>query len=65
MSEDKLKSISQIERASVLEALQKAEARPPAKLDTMFKDILYETPSILYDQERCLLDHMKKYPGNY
>lgn len=65
ISDEQLRTLSKNERESVLKALQTSETRPPAKLETMFKEVLYEMPSSLWKQEHDLLQHMKKYPENY
>jgi len=65
MQDDDLAEIAESERAAIMAALTKAEARPGSKLEHMFQDVYHEIPSSLQNQERELLEHMKKYPENY
>ena len=63
--DEEFNAITKDERSSVLAALKSAESRPGMKLETMFKDIFYEMPQSLKNQEKALLEHMQTYPDHY
>lgn len=63
--ENELSAISKEERTSVLRAMERAEQRPPPKLETMFQDVYKDMPLNLMMQEKNLQKHMKRNPGKY
>lgn len=53
------------ERFEVLKAMETAENKPKPPLDQMFEDVyLYKTEQLI-NQEKDLLEHIKKYPAYY
>ncbi len=61
MDDNTIASIEDEERVAVLRAMERAEARPDPKLETMFDDVYYEKPPHLVRQEEELKRHIKKY----
>jgi 2-oxoisovalerate dehydrogenase E1 component alpha subunit len=53
------------ERFAVLQAMGKAEKRPPPNLDQLFEDVYHEVPPHLQRQKASLAEHMAKYPKRY
>jgi 2-oxoisovalerate dehydrogenase E1 component alpha subunit len=53
------------ERANVLTALEKAEAKPYPSLDTLFYDVYKDRAPNHIEQEEDMLEHARKYPDKY
>mmetsp|Transcript_33874 Transcript_33874/g.45237 ORF Transcript_33874/g.45237 Transcript_33874/m.45237 type:complete len:601 (+) Transcript_33874:440-2242(+) len=53
------------ERKAVLTSMESAEKRGKPKLTTLFEDVYYDKPGHLIQQERQLMEHIKKYPNQY
>lgn len=65
LSSNESKQIQESERSAVLQAMEKAEKRPPPKIANLFTDVYEELPPHLKEQQRDLEEHMALYPEHY
>jgi len=65
MNDELADQIADEERVAVLEAMEKAEAKGPPSIESLFEDVYDEKTNHLLKQERELIDHVAKYPEHY
>eukprot|EP00934_Nitzschia_sp_Nitz4_P004754 Nitzschia sp. Nitz4//scaffold35_size145790//36141//37764//NITZ4_003016-RA/size145790-augustus-gene-0.131-mRNA-1//-1//CDS//3329549082//4744//frame0 len=59
------KAMENQQKADVLEAMKVAERKPKPALEELFKDVYYDMPASLQEQQRELMDHLEKFPNEY
>ncbi|MDW5376663.1 thiamine pyrophosphate-dependent dehydrogenase E1 component subunit alpha [Halomonas sp. HP20-15] len=64
-SEDAEKQEQETRRREVLEAMKRAEKRPPPPLESLVSDVYHELTPALADQLEALKTHIRKYPEAY
>ncbi len=65
ITDEKIQSIVEEEKKSVLDAMRKAERKPKPPVEDLFTDVYKEMPPSLKSQWRNLSEHMAKYPESY
>lgn len=65
ITDEKIQSIVEEEKKSVLDAMRKAERKPKPPVEDLFTDVYKEMPPSLKSQWKNLSEHMAKYPESY
>mmetsp|Transcript_8331 Transcript_8331/g.11461 ORF Transcript_8331/g.11461 Transcript_8331/m.11461 type:complete len:147 (-) Transcript_8331:141-581(-) len=65
MDSDDVAAMENQERKEVLKSMESAEKRSKPKLSTLFEDVYYDKPDHLINQEKELMEHIKKYSEQY
>lgn len=63
-SDTDIANIKAEERAAVIQAMKKAEARPKPTRESLFDDVYHDVPSHLEEQRVALEQHLSKRPSN-